>query len=336
MATSDLDLATRLANLLPEKRAANLGALIARLGVSESDLHDAAQGLVGSGVAEWRGRRRLARVSAGDPTFSPEFPSVVSQLGEAARRIWRALPSDGSRVSNARLRSLPELQNLDDNAYPAAKQELVHAGVVRAGVGRSGTLARTVGDEPESEPSPSPAVDLERELYLPFARWYKSTLEGGNLAFAEVEVTATARGRLRGSGKWSRPDVTAVTVNNYELLPGASLEVASFEIKRSVDASRLESVYEAAAHGRWAHRANLVLERGRNVALFEPEILEEAERFSLGVWEMHQPPNGPWEIKELREARRREPDPADLDELLEYFLGRFTKAVRQSYVRSIK
>jgi hypothetical protein len=61
-------------------------------------------------------------------------------------------------------------------------------------------------------------------------------------------------------GKWSRPDVTAVQVSRFTVLPHRSLEITTFEIKRFEDAKEVTSVYEAAAHQRWAHLSYLVAE----------------------------------------------------------------------------
>ncbi len=70
------------------------------------------------------------------------------------------------------------------------------------------------------------------------------------MLFAHVKVTADER--RHAGGKWSQPDATAVRVSRHEWLPGVTVEVLTYEIKPAHDAERLESVYEAAAHQRWA------------------------------------------------------------------------------------
>ncbi len=87
--------------------------------------------------------------------------------------------------------------------------------------------------------------------------------------------------RARRQGRWTQPDVCQLTVTNFEWVPGATVELSSFELKRRADVRKLESVYEAAAHGRFAHRANLVLEVDGS-----PEIVKDAERFGLGLYKL--------------------------------------------------
>lgn len=246
------EVARRLAPLLSPDRPSNPKSLRERLGVDEASFEAAANELVARGGAEWRGRRLIL---AGAPA-QPQEDRRLSRLSEPARRLFDALPADGSRLSNAKLRSRPALQDLGDDVYPRAKAELLQSGLVRAGAGRTGTLARVVPAEEAGADEGPGAVEAETELYEPFSSWIESTLAEGGFAFARAAVTAGPRGRARASGKWSRPDVTALTVSNFELLPGAAVEARSFEIKRSSDAARIESVYEAAAHGRWAHRAS--------------------------------------------------------------------------------
>lgn len=319
-------------------------------------------------VSNWEAGRRpraktLARLQAvlgldgpgaGSADFAPdtdlqlvdELPPAVRRLGQVAQAIFIELPRDGSRLSNARLRSLPALRGVDDDEYPRAKESLVKAGVVVQGAGRTGTLARAEAiDSPEDgESAMAPlasstigvvgGVALEDELYEPFRSWLEATLSG--FAFQRVADTSSGRNRVRSSGKWSRPDVTAVTVSNYELLPGADVEVASYEIKRAVDLAKiLESIYEAAAHGRWAHRASLVQEvvEGRTVP---EDIVAEAGRFGLGVYTMTRRDDGRWEVEELREPDHRLPEPQNLSDLIEYFLSLFSKSVRAEYVRALR
>ena len=73
-------------------------------------------------------------------------------------------------------------------------------------------------------------------------------------------MTGSARNRERAGGKSSRPDVSLVQVNSYEYLAQPVLDVTTFEIKKSSDAEDIRSVFEAAAHSRWAHLSYLVVE----------------------------------------------------------------------------
>jgi hypothetical protein len=126
-----------------------------------------------------------------------------------------------------------------------------------------------------------------------------------------------------------------VRVFRYEWLPDITVEVSSYEIKRAGDAERLESVYEAAAHGRWAHRASLVLEQLADDGPVATPILDEVRRFGLGLYVMRSRPGGSFDIREeVKPPLTPESQPEDVSALLDYFL-RDSSALRQEYLRAI-
>ncbi len=247
--------------------------------------------------------------------------------------LLNALPADGSTAGNLSLRSKLDF---DDETYKKAKRELLESERVIRGVGYGGTLARAgvPASEATSEPSGPGLVGRESELYVPFAEWLGSSFEDQELAFARAKVTATGRGRLRSSGRWSRPDVTAVQVSRYEWLPDIAVEVSSYEIKRAEDAVKLESVYEAAAHGRWAHRASLVLEQLADESV-DPSILDEVRRFRLGLYVMRRRSGDGFDTREVvKPPLTQESQPEDVNDLLDYFVQE-PSAMRQEYLRAI-
>jgi hypothetical protein len=126
-----------------------------------------------------------------------------------------------------------------------------------------------------------------------------------------------------------------VQVFRYEWLPDITVEVSSYEIKRAGDAERLESVYEAAAHGRWAHRASLVLEKLADESPVATTILDEVRRFSLGLYVMRRRHGGGFNIQEeVKPPLTQESQPEDVNDLLDYFL-REPSTLRQEYLRAI-
>lgn len=129
--------------------------------------------------------------------------------------------------------------------------------------------------------------------------------------------------------------MTAVLVSGYEYLPGVSVEVSSFEIKRAADAEKLESVYEAAAHGRWAHRASLVVEQDGDSAPVSSTILEEISRFRLGLYAMRRRDDGGFDVREIIEpSLTHESGAENVNDLLGYFLGEDV-GLRAEYRRAI-
>jgi hypothetical protein len=127
--------------------------------------------------------------------------------------------------------------------------------------------------------------------------------------------------------------VTAVQVFRYDWLPEISVEVSTYEIKPAAEARKLESVYEAAAHGRWAHRSSLVIEL-REGDKPEESILGEVGRFNLGLYTMHRQSQGHFDIQPIIEPRPTQAQPQALNQLLEHFLGE-NRELRQSYLRAI-
>lgn len=156
----------------------------------------------------------------------------------------------------------------------------------------------------------------------------------GDFAFATALVTATPLGYRRGRGEWTRPDVMSVSVWNTELLPGASVEVATYELKKADDADKIANVYEAAAHGRWAHRSSLVLELPEDEHL-DARVVKEAARFGLGVYRMRLEDDKA-QVVEVREPDRREPETVDLDELLRYFFDRLNRRDQNAYKAAVR
>jgi hypothetical protein len=313
--------------LNPSGRPANIKRLREALALDAERFETAQSELVEGGLAEVVGRGgRLARKV-----------SDAGNLSVEAQMLFSALPADGTLVGNYSLRSQLEL---DDETYAAAKRELRTRGLIGVGVGYGGTIGRlSVSRETQAPEDESPAaqrnlVTREYELYEPFVEWLRSSLEDQELAFSHVRITGTPRGYRRGGGKWSRPDVTAVQVFRYEWLPDITVEVSTYEIKRSVDAEKLESVYEAAAHGRWAHRASLVveMEEDRDVP---PAVFDEVRRFRLGLYTIRRRSDDTFDVKErLKPPLTSDSQPEDLTELLGYFLGD-NRAVRQDYLRAI-
>lgn len=292
----------------------NLANLKDRFGLDETKFAAAQDELVHSGLAVLRGKG--GRIAA-----------------TPAAMLLTALPKDGSSVGNYSLRSQLEL---DDRTYADAKRELRDRGLIKVGKGYGGSVARADVTQIVKEQPGAGLVQLEKDLYEPFADWLRSSLEDQELAFAEARITALPTGYRHGRGRWSRPDVTAVQVSRYDWLPEIAVEVSTYEIKQAADAMKLESVYEAAAHGRWAHRASLVVEQAEGREPVPGSILDEVRRFRLGLYAMSSRPEGGFDVREVvKPELTHESQPEDLNELLTIFLGE-DQEMRQSYLRAIR
>jgi hypothetical protein len=142
--------------------------------------------------------------------------------------------------------------------------------------------------------------------------------------------------RARRQGKWTQPDVCQLTVTNFENLPSATVELSSYELKRRADAGKLEAVYEAAAHGRWAHRANLVLEVDGRDSVVAPEILKDAARFGLGVYKLWFSERSRPLAQRVITSQPQAPDDSDLDDMIGVVLDQLRRQDKQRYRQAVK
>jgi hypothetical protein len=249
-----------------------------------------------------------------------------ARLSRAARKLLELVPPDGVFIGNTTLQRKSKL----GKRYWEARKELVDEGFVTRGKGRGGSVARLAAEKSPALHVIPPArafVRKESELYEPLKEWLRQDwgkeVEAGD--FFEARVTGTPRRRRRASGQWSRPDVTPVQVNSYEYLPQPVLDVTTFEIKKFSDVQKIQSVYEAAAHSRWAHFSYLVAEVPNPDYEFPERFLSELERFNLGLICMWKEKDE-WKFEaQEEETDRLSPDPEELNALLKAFFHDSTR-----------
>src|ERR1039457_1729690 len=182
-------------------------------------------------------------------------------LSAAANKLLNLIPPDGEFIGNTNLIRRSKL----GDRYWKIRNELITKGFLTRGKGRGGRVARFAADIQVPLHGGKRAkqyVVKEVQLYEPLKTWldevWGADVIGGE--FFEVCITASPKGKKRSGGKWSRPDVTLVQVNNYDYLAQPILEVTTFEVKKFSDAEDIRPIYETAAHSRWAHFSYLVVE----------------------------------------------------------------------------
>jgi hypothetical protein len=242
------------------------------------------------------------------------------RLSKAARKLLELVPPDGTFIGNTTLQRRSNL----GKRYWKVQRELVGGGFLSRGKGRGGSVARLAAEGEATllvTKKGKAFVRKESELYEPLRTWvaeeWGKDVEAGD--FFEVLVTGTPKKKKRAGGKWSRPDVTLVQVNSYDYLPQPVLEVTTFEVKKFSDAEDMRSVYETAAHSRWAHFSYLVAEVPNPYYEFPERFVSELERFNLGLifmWKKKEK----WDFEEQEwETDRLNPEPAELNRLLKEF-----------------
>ena len=242
-------------------------------------------------------------------------------------RLWALIPEDASWALNAELR---RRLGWEKDRYWAARDELLQDGRVEVGRGRGGRIRRPVEPVVEQvmpsiveeelgeatlEREAAAEARAERRLYEPMQRviegdWAKDRA----MNLLAVETTAYAGGRQTG-GKWSRPDITAVAVEQYQHVPGKFLELISFEVKPegSVDVA---AVYEALSHRRSATLSYVIFHvPDARLGDHLTTISQVARSHGIGIIIAGQPDDyDTWDEKVP--AERNQADPASLGEFI--------------------
>jgi hypothetical protein len=260
-------------------------------------------------------------------------PKMPIEISEKAKTLLDLIPQDGSSIGNTYLQTISKT----GEDYWKIRDELLKASLIEKGKGRGGSVSRTQSILSTLETFVERTADFvkeEKELYDPLKKWLdeqwgKEVEDDGD--YYRVRVTATPLGRKRNSGQWSRPDVTFVRATKYDYLPSTIVEVTSFEVKRNTDAKDLASVYEAAAHSRYAHNTYLVAEIPNNEK-FDDSVQKECIRLGVGLITVSKTHNKHY-FAEMLEPRRQEPAPQDLDKFLKDFFSDDERQQKQFKIR---
>lgn len=184
--------------------------------------------------------------------------------------------------------------------------------------GRGGTVKRIVDWQPD-EPAVRDAavereIDAERDLYEPLAQQIGSTWAKDMRLEPSVVVILGYQGRRRTGGRWSRPDIALVAVQQFDLIPGKHINVVTFEVKLGPSAD-VAAVYEALAHRRAATQAYVVV-HSEGVVEETLELVEaEAYRHGTGLIIVDDPADyDTWDVR--IEAEQVPTDAADLNSFL--------------------
>lgn len=256
----------------------------------------------------------------------------MAELSELARKILEALPKDGSRRGNGSLR---KRLGMDASQYFQARRELRQQRLVVTGKGKGGSIGLAEISSPPPQPTGVKGVKSESDLYEPIKKYFDENWKPNYEApdFYCAVITATPKRQKRKSGRWSRPDVSILTISRYQFLPTKQVEVTMVEAKKYGHAT-LQAVFETASQGKFAHRAYLVIEwleetdmdqtRDENVT----RILKEARRFGVGIMQMKKKEDGQWDFREVLEAERREPEPDECNTFIEQCFKQFHQQIR--------
>lgn len=232
--------------------------------------------------------------------------------------ILEIVPSTGKSVGNKFL--LTELKktfkNLDDDTFWRVRNSLLESGKLGKGRGKGGSVYNIIQvstlPKPETEKDKKKRI-LENELYEPFHKvikdfWVKENEIDDYLS----EVTAN-QGKKKTGGKWTRPDISLISIKTYQYLIGRIMDVITFEIKPE-DNYGIESVFETASQSVFAHKSYLCihLPKGKPETEEFEKIQRQCENFGVGLIVFEKPED--WETYEtIIEPRRKNPDPYEVN-----------------------
>jgi hypothetical protein len=247
----------------------------------------------------------------------------VRRVQGDAQDLLAAVPADGSPIGNI---TLMRRLRWSDDKYWAVRDALIDDGVLARGAGRGGSVYRVLDGEDEEEaegptrdervPVPSGAtIRRESDLYEPIRRVLSTHwARDARLDKFLVEVTARRGGRSNG-GRWSRPDLTVVSLRRFKLTGERVFDVYTFEVKLG-GAWDITAIYEALGHSRGATYSYAFFHYLGDLDARSEAILakcaKEARRLGLGLVVSNDPANyDSWNI--LVEAVRTVPDPEELE-----------------------
>lgn len=257
-------------------------------------------------------------------------------LTEDEQTLLDLVPEDGSSITNARLR---EALEWDEDDYWPVRDALVEKGFLAVGYGRGGSVYRLFDEDEGEEAEDDEGGEEETEdddIYPDEASLYDGVrdmlsknwqqLFPGFPAPAKHWVDSSPRqGRRETGGKWTRPDLSAVTINKYRYVPGTHLDVFTFEVKPR-DQLNILGLYEALGHSRRGNfayvlyhvptRDSLTTAGAEKYERELKEIIREATRLKVGVATFEDPAQAEtWSVHVV--PSRHDTEARLLDEFIE-------------------
>ncbi len=257
-------------------------------------------------------------------------------LDSVGAEILRMLPEDGTPVLNRVLRVMlaRKLERaLDDDTFFAARDALLAQGKVGRLRGQGGQIFLTQPEPeqaaPPSPPEPKPAwseAKLMEPLRLFLQGPFRKSLDLPTSGACIVQDTSVMGGQ---KGKWARPDFILVSAMRFRLMPGAQVDLHSFELKTETGGSVL-AIHEALAQTRFTHFGHFVwhLPIGSKAEPMLDDIATHCEEHGIGLIRIKDPerPAEPDGCEVLVDPRRKPTLGSVIDGFLESRLSAKQKA----------
>lgn len=220
---------------------------------------------------------------------SPGF----EELKETMRAL---LPEDGTPVLNRVMRVMLArklAQPVDEELFFKARDALLSAGTIGRLRGQGGQLflVKPETSAPlEAEP-PSEEVWPESKLMGPLKTFLNGPFRKGlDLPGDGVVIVQDTSAFGPHKGRWARPDFILVSAMRFRLMPGAQVDLHSFELKTELGGSVL-AIHEALAQTRFTHFGHFVwhLPEGSKAEPMLDDITTHCEEHGIGLIRMRDP-----------------------------------------------
>jgi hypothetical protein len=241
-----------------------------------------------------------------------------------ADRLKSLLPPDGTPVLNRVLRLMLSRdfgQTVSDELYEKARDQLSAAGQIGRLRGQGGQIFLAKGENgkaPYTVPSDTKSDFSEGQLMPHLERFLNGSFQ------KQLDIPVHGKWLVRDTsrqgpplGRWARPDFILITAMRFRIMPGAQLDVYSFELKAEFGATDL-AVYEALAQTRFTHLGYLVWHvPADSTALARlPEITAQCSQHGIGLIRILNPEDDETFETILDPVRKATP-PAAVDGFLE-------------------
>lgn len=158
----------------------------------------------------------------------------------------------------------------------------------------------------------------EKQLYQPLKNSLEKSNRDQNWDTDDFLIEITANLGKKTLGRWSQPDLCAISRRTYKYLAQKHIDLWTFEVK-PIGEMNVAHVLEAVAHSRYSHRSYIMFhieDESEIEGSSFSHCLAEAERHSIGVVTFKNPQKY-FDWHWHREAIRREPNPEHLNGFIE-------------------
>jgi hypothetical protein len=214
---------------------------------------------------------------------------------KVAERMLALLPADGTPVLNRVMRVMVsrELESpISQELYFKARDELLSKSKIGRLRGQGGQLF-LISEKPARKPEISglPETWAEATLMQPLKAFLEGNFRTGlDLPKDGLCIVQDTSSYGPHRGLWARPDYILVSAMRFKLMPGAQVDVHSFELKTESGCT-VQSVHEALAQTRFTHFGHLVwhLPNNSKAEARLAEIERHCDEHGVGLIRMWEP-----------------------------------------------